>query len=122
MFLARSPIRSRSLADPQRTNDVAQVDCHRLAAGDGQHGLVLDLALQSIDAGISRDDALGAVAIASCKRGDGVRDLLLGKTAHLRDHAGDLLQVGVEGLGGVFSALSFSSSRWRAGDVSRSGR
>ncbi len=34
---------------PQRADDLAQIDRHRLAAGDGQHGFFLDLALQRVD-------------------------------------------------------------------------
>ena len=40
------------VGEPQRADDFAQIDRHRLAAGDGQHRLFLDLALQRVDIGI----------------------------------------------------------------------
>src|ERR1700743_2790828 len=82
MFLARSPIRSRSVAtriaptisrrsiaigwgggvgvhqpfevrrNAQRADDLAQIDRHRLAAGDGQHCALLDGSLQIVDFGV----------------------------------------------------------------------
>ena len=70
---------------------------------------------------IAGDDALGAVGVAARQRVDRVGDLLLGEPAHLGDHAGELLQVGVEGLGGVFGHYHCVVL---AGDraISRSGR
>ena len=46
------------VGDAQRADDVAQVDRHRLAPGDGQDRLFLDLALQHVDLVVVRDDAL----------------------------------------------------------------
>ncbi len=89
------------VAQPQRAHDLAQVDRHRLPARDGEHGLVLDLALQRIDAGIDRHHAPGTLAVALGQRIDGIRDLLLGEAAHLRHHAGNFLQIDIEGLGRV---------------------
>ena len=51
--------------------------------------------------GIRRDHALAELEIALGQRLDGIADLLLDEPAHLGDLAGDLLQVGVERLGGV---------------------
>ena len=99
--------------DPQRPDDLAQIDRHRLAAGDRQHGLVLDLVLQRVDSGIGGDDLLRAVGVASCQRIDRVGDLLLGQAAHLRHHAGELLQVDVECLCGVFRHYHLRHPRWR---------
>jgi hypothetical protein len=90
------------VGDPQRAHDLPQIDRHGLPAGDGQHGLFLDFLLQRIDAGIGGDGPLREVGIAVGERVDRIRDLLLGKAAHFSNHAGELLQVDVEGLGGVF--------------------
>ena len=112
------------VGDAQRAHDLAQIDRHRLAARDGEHRLVLDLALQGVDAGVALDHAPGALDVALGERRDRVGDLLLGKAAHLRDHAGEFLQVDVEGLGGVF--VHHGGHPWRArrrrGRLSRSGR
>ena len=90
------------VGDAQRADDLAQVDRHRLPARDGQHGLFLDLALQRVDRRVGADDALRQLGIASRQRIDRVGDLLFGKPAHLGNHAGELLQVDIEGLGGMF--------------------
>ena len=57
-------MRSRSFDDPQRADDLAQVDRHRLAPRDGEDRLFLDLALQRVDGGIGRDHALGELGVA----------------------------------------------------------
>ncbi len=112
------------IADPlqivghaQRGDDFAQIHRHRLAAGDGEDGLLLDLLLQRIDGRIGRHHALGEIDVAAGQRLDGVGDLALGEPAHLRDLAGQLLQIAVERLGGVFVHHGLSLSA-----VSRSGR
>ena len=51
--------------------------------------------------GIGGDHALAELEIALDQRLDGIGDLPLGEPAHLGDLAGDLLQIGVERLGGV---------------------
>ena len=56
-------------------------------------------------ASIGRSTAItrwASVGVALGERVDRIGDLLLGKAAHLGDHAGELLQVDVEGLDGVF--------------------
>ena len=109
------------VGDAQRADDLAQVDRHRLAPRDGQHGLFLDLALQRVDRRIGADDRCAQIGVASRQRIDRVGDLLFGKPAHLGDHAGDLLQVDVEGLGGVFVHHGRHPCR-RSCAISRSGR
>ena len=42
------------VGDPQRADDIAQIDRHRLPPGDGQHRLFLDLALQRVDGGVGQ--------------------------------------------------------------------
>ena len=85
----------------QRADDLAQVDRHRLAPRDGEDRALLDLALQRSMVGSSDDDALGEPAVALGERIDRVGDLLFGKPAHLGHHAGEVLQIDVEGFRGV---------------------
>ncbi len=87
--------------DPHRADDLAQVDRHRLAAGDGQHRALLDHALQAVDFGVGRHHALAQRDVAADQRVDGFDDHALGKAAHLRDQPGQFLQVAVERLGGM---------------------
>ena len=96
----------------QRTDDFPQIDRHRLPAGDRQHRPLLDLRLQRVDAGIAGHGALGAVGVAARQRVDRVGDLLLCKPAHLRHHPGELLEVDVEGLCGVFGHYHLSRPGW----------
>ena len=65
-------------------------------------GLLLDLLLQRVDGRVGGHHALGERGVAAGQRLDRVGDLALGEAAHLRDLAGELLQIAVEGLGGVF--------------------
>ena len=59
-----------------------------------------------VDRGVGRHHALGEIGVALGQRIDRIGDLLLGQAAHLGDHAGEVLQVDVEGLGGVFGCVS----------------
>ena len=103
-------MRSRSLA----TRSAPTIS--RRSTAIGWRRAMVSTALSSISccsasiAAVGRDHALGALDIALGQRVDGIRDLLLGEAAHLRDHAAELLQVDVEGLGGVFGhGISLSS-------------
>ena len=107
------------VGEPQCADDFTQVDGHRLTAGDREHRLFLDLALQRVDIGVGRGDPLRQRGVALCQRIDRVRDLLLGEAAHFGDHAREILQVGVEGLRRCGRSLVSSFSH---GHVSRSGR
>ena len=114
------------IADPlevvgnaQRTDDVPQVDRHRLAPGDGEDRLLLDLVLQEVDLGVLGDDAPGQVRIVPVERIHGVADLTLRKGAHLGDHAGQFLEIGVERPVGVLRQYHLLTSLAR---ISRSGR
>ena len=90
------------VADAHSADDLAQIDRHRLPPRDGQDRLFLDVVLHRVDGGIGRDDALGKIGIA----------LQSAPGRHRRSGAPasppisatlprDLLQVGVECLGGV---------------------
>ena len=108
------------VGDAQRADDLAQIDRHRLAARDGQHGLLLDLALQRVDRARRRAmTRCASVGVAVGERVDRIGDLLFGKPAHLGDHAREILQIGVEGLDGVSDRCHRRSSLRRS---SRSGR
>ena len=107
------------VGDAQRTDDVAQVDRHRLAPGDGEDRLLFDLALQEVDLGVLGDDALGQVRIVPVERIDRVADLMLRKAAHLGDHARQFLEIGVERLVGVLGQYHLLTPLAR---ISRSGR
>ena len=54
---------------------------------------------------------LRELGVAARQRIDGVGDLLLGEAAHLGDHAGELLQIDVEGLGDMFGHDFFLAVR-----------
>ena len=110
------------VGDAQRADDLPQIDRHRLPAGDRQHRFFLDLRLQRVDAGISGHGALRAVGVAPRQRIDRIGDLPLRKAAHLRHHPGELLEVDVEGLCGVFGHYHLLHPGWRTARSSRSGR
>ena len=71
---------------------------------------------------IAGHGALRAVGVAPRQRVDRIGDLPLGEAAHLRDHPGELLEVDVEGLGGVFGHCHLFHPGWRTARSSRSGR
>ncbi len=109
------------VADAHGADAFAQIHRHRLPPRDGENGFLLDFALHGVDQRIGGDHALAEFEIAVDKRLHRIGDLPLGKAAHLGDLAGDLLQVGIEGLGGVVDA----GSRGRdliGHDVIRNGR
>ncbi len=87
------------IAHPHGADDLAQVDGHRLPARDCQDRFFLDLVLHRVDGRIGGDHLLGEIGIALDQSAGGVHDLPLGHAAHLRDFAGDVLQVDVESLG-----------------------
>ena len=89
------------VADAHGADDLAQIDGHRLPPRDRQDRLFLDLMLHRVDGRIGGDDVLGEIGVALHQRPDGIRDLPFGQAAHLGDLARDLLQIGVERLGGV---------------------
>ena len=89
------------VADAHGADDLAQVDRHRLPPRDGEDGLLLDFALHRVDRGIGGDHPLAEFDVAIDQGADGIGDLPLREPAHLGDFAGDLLQIGVECLGGM---------------------
>ena len=58
---------------------------HRLAPGDGQDGLLLDLALQGVEPPSAAITGWARAHVAPDERVDGVDQHLLGDAAHLRD-------------------------------------
>ena len=101
--------------DAHGADDFAQVNRHRLAAGNRQHRTLFDRVLQVVDLGVSRDHTLAERDVAADQRLDRVHDHAFGKTAHLGDQPGQFLQIAVERLGGVLGRHLFFS-------VSRTGR
>ncbi len=89
------------VADAHGADDLAQIDGHRLPPRDDENRLFLDLVLQRVDRRIGADHALGKLDVAVEQRPRRIGDLPLGKSAHFRDLARDLLQVGIERLGGM---------------------
>ena len=81
MFLAQIADTFQIVGDAERRDDLAKVDGHRLAARDCQDRLLLDFALQGVDARVRIDDGRASSRGWSARRGVG--DLLLGETAHL---------------------------------------
>src|SRR5437762_14355775 len=68
--------------DPQRSDDLPQVDGHRLPAGDRQHGFFLDLRLQRIDFGSGGHGPRRAIGVALREGINGIRTLLLRATTY----------------------------------------
>ena len=121
MFLARSPMRSRSPAMLSARHDLAQVVGHRLAPGDHRDDLLLDLALELID----RRGRLAMTSSASLgsRRSSASNDCaeqLLGEAAHLRDLLVEQLQLLIEGLDGVLvHGLSLRACRLATAGLGR---
>ena len=111
-------MRSRSPAILSDRHDVAQVVGHRLAPGDHQDGLLLQLALQLVDGAVAGDHALAELGIALLERIEGLRQQPFREAAHLRDLLVEQEKLLVERLDDVLvhgSCLLLCS-------VSRSGR
>src|SRR6266436_5823052 len=94
MFLARSPMRSRSL----ETRNAPTISRKSTAMGWRR-----------------------AIGITLCERIDRIRNQLLRKTTHLRHQAGELLQIDVEGLRGVIGYYHLRRPGWRTVRFNRSG-
>jgi hypothetical protein len=101
-FSARSPIFSRSLQIRSAPMMSRRSTSHRLAPRDGDDRLLLDLALQRVDAVVGGDDRLRERDVALHDRLDGLPDLRLVETAHLADLEREGLQIGVECPSGMF--------------------
>lgn len=84
------------VGNAQGSDDLAQINRHRLPAGNGGDGLFLNHALQRIDPIICRYDPFGERSVALKQGIDRVSDLLAVEAAHLRNVARKLLQVCVK--------------------------
>ena len=108
MFLARSPIRSRSVATriaPTISRRSTAIGWRRAMVSTARSSIS---ALQIVDLGVGGDHALAERDVAADQRVDGIDDHALGKTAHLRDQPGQFLQIAVERLGGMFRSHRLS--------------
>ncbi len=97
--------------DADRADDLAQVDRHRLTAGDGEDRVFLDLALQRIEPLVARDDGVGEGGVGIGERVHGVDHHFLGDAAHLGDAALEGFELLVVGFQGVVGHQEASSSR-----------
>ena len=97
--------------DADRADDFAQIDRHRLAARDGEDRLLLDLALQRVEARVGRDDLMGERHVGLAQRVHRVDQHFLGDAAHFGDAALERVEILVVGLDGVFDHGSCSLSR-----------
>ena len=91
------------VGDAHGRDDLAQVDGHRLPLGDRRDGFFLDLMLQVVDLAIRRDHLLRQLDIALQQRLGRIGERMAGAAAHLADHFGEGLQVGIEGCNGVLA-------------------
>src|ERR1700733_15199526 len=111
MFLARSPIRSRSVVTrmgPTISRRSADIAWRRAFI---KHRARLDHALQAVDFDLGGHHPLAERNVAADQRIDGFDDHAFGKAAHLRDQTGQFLQIAVERLGGVFRSHDFLLNR-----------
>ena len=83
--------------DPNGADDLAQVIRHRLPARDRQRRLLLDLALQRVEAGIGLHHLMGKRGIAGGERVHRVDHHLLGQAPHLGDPPLEQVEVLVVG-------------------------
>ena len=73
----------------------------RLAPGDHQDGLLLQLALELVDGAVAGDGRLGELGIALLQRVEALRQQPLHQAAHLRDLLVEQLQLLIVGLDDV---------------------
>ena len=76
------------VAHAHGADDLAQIDRHRLPAGDGQDRFFLDLVLHRVDGRIGGDDVLRQIDVALHERADGVGNLPLRQARPFRRPCG----------------------------------
>ena len=105
-------------------DDLAQVDGHRLARGDGRDGLLLDVVLQQVDGRVGGDHLLGQLDVAAQTAPRRVRERGLGAACHVADELVQGLEIGIVGGDGVRLHVRLQGRsalrRWAA--LSRTGR
>ena len=107
--------------DLQYRHDMAQVVGHGLTPSDSENGLLLQVALEQVDAAVAGDCRLGELRIATFQRIEALRQQPFRQPPHLRDLPVELLQLLVEGLDGVLLHLrSLEQDRFRPGTSPRS--
>ncbi len=87
--------------DSNGADDFPQVDRDRLAAGDRQDRLLLDLALKQVEARVRRYDVMGERCVGGGERIHGVDHHFLGEAAHLGDPPLKQVEVLVVGSDGM---------------------
>ena len=88
--------------DPDGADQLAQVDRHRLAARDGHHREILDLALQRVEPRIGRDHLLREACVRGGERVHGVDHHFFRDAAHLGDPALERVEFLVVGFDGMY--------------------
>src|SRR4051812_40983870 len=102
MFLARSPMRSRSAATRIAVTVWRRSTASGWRRGDHQDGLILDLVLETVHPQVRGDDLRAEAPVAGDERRDRVRQEFSGKPPHLADLAAEgrqLLLVGLDDVG-----------------------
>ena len=94
-------MRSRSLAIADPRHNLAQIDCHRLAPGNGGGGLLLNLVLQRVDRCITGDHLLGETDVTGKQCRGRVIKCQLGVTCHFADQCIQLFELSVVGDNGA---------------------
>ena len=84
------------MGDADRCDHRAQIDRQRLAAGDREDRLLLDLLLQAVETRIERDDLIGHGWRLPHQSLDGARRHRFGEAAQLGDAAAQRVEIGVE--------------------------
>ncbi len=102
MFLARSPIRSRSVATrmaPTISRRSTAIGWRRAMVSTARSSIG---ALQDVDLDVGSHDPLAERDVAADQRVDGIDDHAFGQAAHLGDQPRQFLQIAVERFCGVF--------------------
>ncbi len=109
------------VGDANRADQLAQINRHGLAACDGHHGEILDLALQRVETGIGGDDLMGEHRIGAGERVHGLNHHLFGDAAHFGDQAVERVELPVIGFDGVVVHGAWSFCRKAGNDGVRFG-
>ena len=83
--------------DADRADHLAQIVGHRLALGDEEDRLVVDLALRLVEEAVVGDDLLGQAGIGIHQRRNRLVDHALGMAAHRRQAVAQIFQLLVIG-------------------------
>ena len=94
-------MRSRSLADLQRGENLAQIARHRLAQSEKPDREIVELAFELVDLDVAFDNVRGKLAVARHDRLDRRAELAFGEPAHFGDRVVEPAQLFVIPSGNV---------------------